>query len=369
MKRFGYLLRKFCTLPFVGLALVTTTSCDTWHEEGQRAPGDYALSADGRTIVSSVPGKGLVLYDWRSRKERFLAPPSGYKSLFSPSFSVDGTTIAMLASDRSADSHGDVMGPAKLGVIDVASGKMTLLPVDGVLSSPSFRPDGKAILYVERSTRPEESRLFVFDLEAQASHPLTAGDVRFTSISNALFNDDSVNFEGRNPQYPKGRAAIEALKKYDRDWPSIDPKNHQYYFNRWSLRYLLRAGSEPQILDIDLVREQLRTSGRVTSMQRTGGRNRLVYSDAFQLFAVEHGHTRQVTNDPNLLLSGERLSWNGSTAVTRVGFKGRAFFNELAIVDLETGQTTITDFVKSTYWPNVPRELKMYRVPYIQSAR
>jgi hypothetical protein len=369
MKRFGYLLRRFCTVPLVGLALVTTTSCDTWHEEDQTAPADYALSADGRTIVSSAPGKGLVLYDWRSRKERFLAPPGGYKSLFAPSFSVDGTKIAVLASDRPADSRGEVFGPAKLGVIDVASGKTTLLPVDGLLSFPSFRRDGKAILYVERSARVDESRLFVFDLDAQAAHPLMSGDVRFTNIYNALFTDDSVTFTGRNPQYPKGRAAIEALKKYDRDWPSLDPKYHPYYFNRWSLRYLLRAGSDPQILDIDLAREQLRTSGRVKSMQRSGGRDRLAYIDDFQLFAVEHGHTSPVTNEPNLLLSSERLSWNGSTAVARFGVKGRAFFNELAIVDLDTGQTTITDFVKSAYWPNVPRELKMHRVPFIQAGR
>jgi Tol biopolymer transport system component len=146
---------------------------------------------DGDRIVFSALKGGLsdlFLYTLSTRSlQQLTADP--YADLH-PAWSPDGRTIA-LATDRFS-SHLDELsfGPLRVGLLDVATGIIRPLLMDGDTAkqvSPQWSPDGQAVYFV--SDRDGTSNVYRAELESRELRrvtDVTGGVTGITSTSPAL---------------------------------------------------------------------------------------------------------------------------------------------------------------------------------------
>ena len=326
-------------------------------------PMDFVLSPDGRTVAFGFGKKGLGLYDWRTGRIDVIPPPAGVTYVTWPSYSPDGRKIAAVARLSTKGPHG--VDHQRLAVVDLSTQRTTLFQVEQPsFSSPMFRPDGKAILY---STN---NRLFLFDVGKKTSQPLLSEQDRFSHIASpSFFGNDVILFVGMGPRNPEMRATLKRMGGN----PVADP-----------IPYLLRAGHEPEIAYLDFVKRQLsdRYGHLPTLMPASRNGERVVFiglpasekahkareasaERLYDVLVLENGRERQITNLKNYM-SFLAISQDGSTAAFGIypgahsdlsGRRRGGIPLELAIVDLNTGQVTQTDFTRrlaDELHPNAP---------------
>ncbi|MDN5781825.1 MAG: S9 family peptidase [Luteimonas sp.] len=132
------------------------TRATTLLTDGGRSQNeDAVLSRDGGLMAwTSTARNGtdhdVWLRDTRTGKARVLVDAGGLWS--ATDFSPDGSRLLVMQYVSAAESHP--------GVVDVASGKLTLFPVDGgkaAFGDFAFAPDGKAVYFVSDEPLPDES--------------------------------------------------------------------------------------------------------------------------------------------------------------------------------------------------------------------
>lgn len=322
----------------------------------QNLPRHFALSPDGGTIVVNGGAKGAGLYDWRTGQMRYVPLPAGFDGFGWGSYSPDGENLVGVAG--MARQHPQVTPWMQLGIIDLATQKTvtySLYSGPGVFRSPVFRPDGRAVLYVESGT------LFLFDLKTRNSRALLSVEDGFYSIDTPSFiSADTVFFVGMGPRNPE---LWEAVRKLGATSPSV------------SIPYVLRVGSRPEVAHVDFVKRGLsnrdglpllmpasRNGERIAFIGLSGSESaRKAHLSGgvrrYDLFVMERGQVRQVTRLENYMAYCA-ISADGSTAafglhtgpVEAVRSLGRGRIPlELTIVDLNTGQVTHTDFLRRVY--------------------
>ena len=132
------------------------TRATTLLTNGGRSQNEAAIfSRDGGLMAwTSTARNGtdhdVWLRDTRTGKARVLVDAGGLWT--ATDFSPDGSRLLVMQYVSAAESH--------LGVVDVASGKLTLFPVDGgkaVFGDFAFAPDGKAVYFVSDEPLPDKS--------------------------------------------------------------------------------------------------------------------------------------------------------------------------------------------------------------------
>lgn len=367
--------RRFVALAAAGVSPLAVASCSGTRTFDMSAPHPtlpaiYSLSADGRLVTLTAGAKGICQFDWRTSQMGHIPLVPGFRTLGWPSYSYDGTKLVVVAE---LPRKGQDLPEVQIGIIDLATQEMASFPVGQYFSNPIFRPDGKAILYMGGGLA--RSRPYLFDLNTRTSRELLPSDdsFSFTPSTPSFIDNDTVFFMGRGPRNPElartietlGKSAMSATVPYNRASPVST-----------ALPYVLRIGSKPEIAHLEFVKRQLsdRNAGLPELMpaSRYGGRiaflapsqidparrSKLVTNlPRYDLFVMEHGQVRQVTRLENYM-AYSAISQDGSTAafgiypgaVSDVPDLNRGKVPlELAIVDLDTGQVTRSDFVKRLY--------------------
>ena len=202
-------------------------------------------------------------------------------------------------------------------------------------------------------------RPFLFDLKTQTSRELLSKNDGFDAILKPSFvSDDTILFVGFRPENSELKVAVQRL--------GISPIAQP-------VPYLLKLGSKPEIAYVNTLDPYLygARGNLPTSMAASRNGERIVFIGISQsiaarqayvtgdltrydLFVIEGQKVRQVTHLENYL-AFVAISQDGSTAafglhtgsLSGVRNLGRGNIPlELAIVDLNTGQVTRTDFVE-----------------------
>ncbi len=125
----------------------TATRSTTLLTDGGRSQnGGATLSSDGGLLAYSSTARNgtdrdVWIRDTKTGKARVLVTAGG--SWRAMDFSPDGSELLVMRYVSVAESHP--------GVVDMATGKLTLLPVDGgkaAFGGFAFAPDGKAVYYI-----------------------------------------------------------------------------------------------------------------------------------------------------------------------------------------------------------------------------
>ncbi len=131
-------------------------------------------SPDGRRIVFSGMKHGTSdLYVVSLDQPGYQQITKDFNGDLMPQWSPDGKTIAF-ASDRGDETDFGILkfGKLKICLIDVESGKITVLPRQAGLNiNPQWAPDGRSIGYL--TDRTGISNLFLYDLDAKEHYQLT----------------------------------------------------------------------------------------------------------------------------------------------------------------------------------------------------
>jgi Tol biopolymer transport system component len=167
-----------------------------------RAPGSIpvtgtpgglgAVSRDGQRAVFAVPTppptRQITLFD----REGKVVGKVGETGLYNqPSFSPDGTKLAVLKNDQAA-------GIQDIWVIDIASGKSTRITNDAPPeNNPLWSPDGKYILYV--ANRPPYSAIY-----RRPSDGSGAEEMLFRYTPGAFLNLTDVSPDGNSVIFGSG---------------------------------------------------------------------------------------------------------------------------------------------------------------------
>lgn len=324
---------------------------------GRLGSSRFSFSPDGREVVYAGGNKGIGLYDWRTGQVRYILSPDPDYTMTSGRLSPDGTKLVGIAFGR-----GESSDDRRLGVVDAATLALVTFRIsEKSFTSPIFRPDGKAILYwAGRSDRP-----FLFDIRSQTSKALLPEGDGFDRVSSPSFvANDTIFFVGMGPRNPELKAEVQRLG---------------YNPVAGSMPYLMKIGSRPELAYMDVLNRysddlpMLRSlMGGPSLMPASRNGERIAFIGLSQstaarqsyragglarydLFVIEAGQLRQVTHLENFM-SFTAISYDGSTAAfgiyplplsEEVRRLGRLKIPlELAIVDLNTGQVTKTDFAR-----------------------
>lgn len=133
-----------------------------------------SFSPDGRKIVFSGMRQGTSdLYVVSLDQPGLTQLTKDQYGDLQPSWSPDGKTIAF-ASDRGEETDFSILkiGKLKVSLLDVATGKVTVVPNQGGLNiNPQWAPDGHSIAYL--SDRTGISNLFLYDFDTKEHYQLT----------------------------------------------------------------------------------------------------------------------------------------------------------------------------------------------------
>ena len=155
------------------------TRSSTLLTDGTRSQnGGTTLSRDGGLMAYSSTSRNgkdrdVWLRDTRSGDVRLLVDAGG--SWTPLDFSPDGTRLLVMRYVSAAESHP--------GVVDVASGKLTLFPVDGgkaAFGGFAFAPDGKGVYFVSDEPlqgTPQEFRTLRFHDPASGRLEVLSGAI------------------------------------------------------------------------------------------------------------------------------------------------------------------------------------------------
>jgi Tol biopolymer transport system component len=306
---------------------------------------DFALSPDGRTIAFACPS-AIGLFERRTGQIRAIAPTGGIKGMGFLSYSSDGGKLA-------ASITMELGKPPMLGVVDIASGTVSLLPAEATGVYPVFQPDDKAILY-RPSAYPEH--LSLFDISTRTTRDVIPRRPGFYTIFKPSFLDShTILFAGMGPNDPHTAALVRELGASDAS----------------SIPYRLRLGSTIEVAYPDIVRRHVALRGEPpTNYSASRDGRRVVFIGRSQseeerhshevgghfrydLFVIEDGSVRQVTNLKSYI-SSQTISADGSTAAIGIYAKPVSEFRyekaqdrpfDLWIVDLGTGAVTPTDLL------------------------
>lgn len=353
--------RSFASATASG-ALLTAVSCASGRGSGaqttQSLPTSFSLSPDGHFVAFNAGTRGVGLYDWRVREIRYVPISPQFSGLGWPTYSSDGGRLAGVATISRADRGG--ASESNLGVIDLSTQQMISFPLGESLYSPVFRPNGNAILYL--GGRSLEKRPFLFDPRTQTSRELLSKNDGFYAILRPSFvGDDTILFIGAGPQSSELKVALQRL--------GISPTSQP-------VPYLLKFGSKPEIAYVNTLDPYLygARANLPTSMAASRNGERIVFIGISQsaaarqaylegdltrydLFVIEGQQVRQVTHLENYL-AFVAISQDGSTSafgyfpgkISEVRKYSRGTVPlELAMVDLNSGQVTPTDFVKRVH--------------------
>ncbi len=153
---------------------------------------DPAWSPDGRSIAFSGSIGGVTdLYVYDLATDAITRLTEGREAELQPSWSPDGRSIAFV-TDRGTQTDIDrlTFGPMRVGMIDVATKQIRLLPVPapGAKSiNPHFSPDGRSVYFV--SDRTGFNDVYRMDIATGALAQVTrvrTGVIGVTSLSPAL---------------------------------------------------------------------------------------------------------------------------------------------------------------------------------------
>ncbi|MDI1252739.1 prolyl oligopeptidase family serine peptidase [Thermomonas sp.] len=140
------------------------TRTTTLLTDGDRSQnGDTTLSRDGGLMAYTSTARNgtdhdVWVRDTRTGKARVLVTASG--SWSATDFSPDGSQLLVMKDVSAAESYPSV--------VDVASGKLTLFPIDGgkaAFGGFTFAPDGKAVYFVSDEPlqgKPQEFKTLRF---------------------------------------------------------------------------------------------------------------------------------------------------------------------------------------------------------------
>ena len=321
---------------------------------------DVTLSADGRIIAFGAGAKGIGLYDWPTDTVGYIPKPVGFQTLGPASYSPDGRKIVVVA--ELPRQGGEVIAESKIGIVDVTTQEMTSFPVkERVIANPTIRPDGGAVLYVGGSAMTR--RPFLLDLKTRTSRELLSEQDGFYTVFRPSFvSNDTVLFVAMGPKNLELQAKVRALGTS----PTSGP-----------VPYLLKFGSKPEFAYLDAINpylDSLRKGYLPTSISASHSGERVAFiglsqSEAarqayksgdlnrYDLFVIEGKRMRQVTHMETYMAFCS-ISQDGSTAAfgyfprplreVRNFSRGRIPL-ELAVVDINTGRVTRTNFVKRVY--------------------
>ncbi len=158
---------------------------------GVNAMNDPAWSPDGRQIAFAGSSGGindLYIHDLETGETSRLT--SDLHTEMQPNWSPDGRTL-VFATDRGAqtDFRTLTFGPLRLATLDIASGRVDLLPAfpGAKHIDPHFAPDGRSIYFI--SDRGGVSDIFRLDLASGQAYQVTrtaTGISGITGYSPAL---------------------------------------------------------------------------------------------------------------------------------------------------------------------------------------
>ena len=167
-----------------------------------RAPGSIpvtgtpgglgAVSRDGQRAVFAVPTppptRQITLFDREGKVVRRIGETGLYNQ---PSFSPDGTRLAVMKNDQ-------VAGTQDIWVMDIASGKSTRITNDAPPeNNPLWSPDGKHILYV--ANRPPYSAIY-----RRPSDGSGAEEMLFRYTPGAFMNLTDISPDGKSVIFGSG---------------------------------------------------------------------------------------------------------------------------------------------------------------------
>ncbi len=115
--------------------------------ETQGDPAPMLLSPDGTAVAVGDHDLGradLALVDLATGRETVLPLPAG-RSVVPLAWSPDSRQVAYVLSDAPTSPHRGVPIVGDVGLVDVRSGRTTLLPAAGQARAAAFSPDGGAL--------------------------------------------------------------------------------------------------------------------------------------------------------------------------------------------------------------------------------
>lgn len=323
------------------LALLLLTSPDS---HAQFVLRDFVLSNDGSTVAFPVAGT-VGLFEWRTGRLQTIPLPPRVRSMWAPSFSTDGQSLAVAINS----DHGNIaiLELASLQVKDIHRSECWLE------SRPVLQPGDAALLVVGGSP----NQLCLYDRKEQRTSILSPGAGTFYGIIKPNFIDsNTVLFVGIGP---KDKALASDVEKIGASRTS------------GFVPYTMRLLDRPRIAFPGLVRRNGRLtglqSGGPTSLSSSQGGKRIVFIGRslseedrikserggyyrYDLFLIEDETVKQVT-DLRTYMIGEAISQDGTTAAVGISRKlpasavDKAPGNrevDLSIIDLATGNIITT---------------------------
>ncbi len=199
------------------------------------SPKSICWSPDGSQIAFVDRGENdldaifLIASDGTGKPHRLL--PGDRQAETDPSWSPNGEQIAYSTSPNVGAS-----AKSDLRIVDLASGKITILPASDGLLVPRWSPDGRVLAAMTLDT--EELKLF--DLASNTWTHLAAGHVAFPEWSH---DGRWIYFVGRDPA-----GAVMRVRAADGKREVVTPLGAVQYTGTYSLWMSLDPNDNPMML-------------------------------------------------------------------------------------------------------------------------